>query len=243
MAERARHPWRSEGGKPWKMISVWTVQKRCALKLAAHLLPEHIEELDRLTGDHCARVAGLSKEEWDARAPELETLVAEEAMTLAARIAGMRPCPGPAPRGGGSADGGEGGVGGGVGGGAGGGAGGGEWEGAVAIGMRGSPDLPCNFSHWWIEVPTGREEVREEMGEGGEEGGKFMIPDNAYDTTERQERVRCETYPSASVYFTPCYQDYTPRGSFRIFVTGALPQHLAGMAAALADVPIPRGME
>lgn len=48
----------------------------------------------------------------------------------------------------------------------------------VVLGAYGKSDEPANFSHWWLELPTGR--VRK--------GG-------------RMEYISCESYPGASVYF------------------------------------------
>ena len=80
MAERTQHPWRSEV-KPWKNISLVTVQRRCARYLA-HLAPAHLAELDRITLAHLARVKGLSKDQWDARARQLESQTACEVICM-----------------------------------------------------------------------------------------------------------------------------------------------------------------
>ena len=83
-------------------------------------------------------------------------------------------------------------------------------RGAYMIGMRGKPGVPCNFSHWWIELPTGR-----------------------FYKSGEPERVRCETYPNAPIYFTPCAPGATKtRGTFRIAVRALIPAHAAAIAAA-----------
>jgi hypothetical protein len=182
--ERSVYPWRSEGNKPWKTVSLCAVQRRCAVALCR--LPDHIlAELDQLTAAHLGRVSLLSRQDWETPkiAAPLERQVAEELMLLAARVAGLTPCDE-------------------------------STAGAVGLAMRGKPDLPPNFSHWWLEVPTGR-------------------------TNKKGEpvRVNCETYPSAPPYFTRCprrHRSHDPeRGHAVVYVTGVFARHLEVMRLAL----------
>jgi hypothetical protein len=180
VAERSKFPWRSEG-KPWKTVSLVVMQKRCA-KILASLAPRFRLALDEITQQHLKRVSKLSKQEWTgSKAVEIEALVAEEVMRLAARVAGMEPCKPSAS--------------------------------SYVIGMRGKPGIACNFTHWWVELPTGR---------------KYR--------SGAPERVRCETYPNAPIYFTPCFEPTGKRirGTWRIHVKALLASHGSNIAKACA---------
>mmetsp|Transcript_18747 Transcript_18747/g.30933 ORF Transcript_18747/g.30933 Transcript_18747/m.30933 type:complete len:342 (-) Transcript_18747:283-1308(-) len=202
VAERSKHPWRSEG-KPWKTVSYIAVQRRCA-KVLKSFGPQVAKEIDAITARHLKRVGKLKKEDWERKGKDLELLVAEDVMRLAVKMAGMVPITNDTQAGDYSAS---------------------SSSSSpsssstpspssIVVGMRGKPGVACNFSHWWLEVPTGR------MYSNG-----------------RPERVRCETYPNAPIYFTPCYFGApgakTPRGTFRVQVKELLPRHLELIRSAL----------
>ena len=88
--ERAAHPWRTQD-RPYKTITVCAMQRRARTSLD-FLRPEHRDELDRITREHCARVANLSREQWRSRGHEMETCVSTQLMALAAVISGLTPC-------------------------------------------------------------------------------------------------------------------------------------------------------
>lgn len=90
--ERGEHPWRAPNGRPYKTITVCGMQRRAKTALG-FLREEHKSELDQITREHCARITGLSREEWKVNAGQLEAQVAQELMALAAKIAGLTPCP------------------------------------------------------------------------------------------------------------------------------------------------------
>ena len=156
VAERLRHPWRSEG-RPWKHISYVEIQRRCATRLS--FLPQHyLEELDDITLGHCQRCSALECS--DYRRWEIEArCVSRKIMGLAAKIAGMAPVLEENCR---------------------------AKDTTCYLGMRGKAGVPANFSHWWLEIPTGR-----------------------LASADRFERVRCETCPGAPIYFSPVYATET----------------------------------
>ena len=190
VSERVRHPWRSEG-RPWKNVSIVAIQQRSAKALSS-LHSAFLDELDRITEEHCARVGRFKcRREWEEQAATIERQVCIELMELCANVAGLNV-------GGKHAD-----------------------DDVIVLGMRGKPGVPPNFSHWWLEIPTGRHYMLEGGG-----------------NTSHVERVRCETCPGAPVWFSPCNDPAgvaadDDRGTYRMCLRGIKREHLEGILSSL----------